>query len=95
MLLSIGVSCSRHARSRKKEGGLEVTEAAILTPRKNGLPRMIGETMIVLGVILLLIGYFTGLSILYTIGGILLIIGVVLWILGAVGRPVGGRKVWF
>jgi hypothetical protein len=52
-------------------------------------------TMIVLGIILLLIGYFTGLSILYTIGGILVVIGVVLWILGAVGRPVGGRKVWF
>jgi hypothetical protein len=34
-------------------------------------------------------------SILYTIGIILLIIGAVLWILGAVGRPVGGRKVWF
>ena len=74
---------------------MELTEPAIPTTRKNGLPRMIGETMIVLGVILLLIGYFTGLSILYTIGGILLIIGVVLWILGAVGRPVGGRKVWF
>jgi len=40
-------------------------------------------------------GYFTGLSILYTIGGILVVIGIVLWILGAVGRPVGGRKVWF
>ncbi len=51
--------------------------------------------MIVLGIILLLIGYFTGLSILYTIGGILVVVGVVLWILGAVGRPVGGRKVWF
>ena len=51
--------------------------------------------MIVLGIILLLIGYFTHLSILYTIGGILVVIGVVLWILGAVGRPVGGRKVWF
>jgi uncharacterized membrane protein len=55
----------------------------------------IGLTMIVLGVILLLIGYFTGISILYTIGGILVVVGVVLWILGAVGRPVGGRKVWF
>jgi hypothetical protein len=51
--------------------------------------------MIVLGVILLLIGYFAGISILYTIGGILVVIGVVLWVLGAVGRPVGGRKVWF
>jgi hypothetical protein len=43
----------------------------------------------------LLIGYFTSLSILYTIGAILVVVGVVLWILGAVGRPVGGRKVWF
>ena len=51
--------------------------------------------MIILGLILLLVGYFTSLSILYYIGGILLIIGVVLLILGAVGRPVGGRKAWF
>jgi hypothetical protein len=55
----------------------------------------IGATVIVLGIILLVIGYFTGLSILYTIGGILLVIGIILWILGAVGRPVAGRKVWF
>ncbi len=51
--------------------------------------------MIVLGIILLLIGYFTGIGILYTIGGILVVVGVILWILGAVGRPVGGRKVWY
>jgi hypothetical protein len=51
--------------------------------------------VIVLGIILLLVGYFTGLNILYTIGGILVLVGVVLWILGAVGRPVGGRRVWF
>ena len=51
--------------------------------------------MIVLGIILLLIGYFTAISILYTIGGILVLIGVVLWVLGAIGRPVAGRKVWF
>ena len=51
--------------------------------------------MIILGIILLLIGYFTSLSILTAIGGILVVVGVVLWILGAVGKPVGGRKVWF
>lgn len=51
--------------------------------------------MIILGIILLVIGYLTGIGILYTIGGILVVIGVVLWILGAVGRPVAGRKVWF
>lgn len=53
------------------------------------------RTVIILGIILLIIGYFTSLSILYTIGGILVVIGVILWILGAVGRPVAGRKVWF
>jgi hypothetical protein len=51
--------------------------------------------MIILGVILLLIGYFTGLSLLYTIGAILVVVGVVLWLLGAVGRPVAGRKAWY
>jgi hypothetical protein len=76
--------------------GLEVTEAAIpVTRKKNGLPRLIGETMIVLGVILLLLGYFLHIGILSTIGIILLVVGAVLWLLGAVGRPVGGRKVWF
>ena len=51
--------------------------------------------MIILGLILLLIGIFVGIPLLYYIGGILLIIGIVMFILGAVGRPVGGRKVWF
>lgn len=51
--------------------------------------------MIVLGIILLVVGYLVPLPILYTIGGILVVIGIILWILGAVGRPVGGRKVWF
>lgn len=47
--------------------------------------------MIVLGVILLLLGYFLGISILYTVGGILLVIGLILWVLGSMGRGVGGR----
>lgn len=51
--------------------------------------------MIILGVLLLLIGWFVHLSLLYYIGGILLIIGVVLLVLGGVGRPVGGRRYWW
>jgi hypothetical protein len=51
--------------------------------------------MIVLGIILLLLGYFLHISLLYTIGGILVVVGIILFILGSVGRPVGGRKVWF
>lgn len=48
--------------------------------------------MILIGLILLLIGFLTGISILWTIGIILLVIGAVLWILGSVGHAVGGRR---
>jgi hypothetical protein len=51
--------------------------------------------MLVLGVILLLIGLFAHISILWTIGIILVVIGAVLWILGATGRAVGGRRYWY
>ena len=48
--------------------------------------------MIVLGIILALIGFFTGLSILTTVGIILVVVGAVLSILGATGRAVGRTK---
>lgn len=51
--------------------------------------------MLVLGLILVLVGWFTGIQLLYVLGGVLLIIGVVLFALGALGRPVGGRRVWW
>ena len=51
--------------------------------------------MIVLGVILLILGFVLKIQILWTIGIILLVIGAVLWLLGAVGRPVGGRRYWY
>ncbi len=51
--------------------------------------------MIVLGVILLILGFVFSIQILWTIGIILLVIGAILWILGAVGRPVAGRRYWY
>ncbi|MCX5441740.1 MULTISPECIES: DUF6131 family protein [unclassified Streptomyces] len=48
--------------------------------------------MIILGVILLVVGFLTGLSILWTIGIIVLVIGAILWILGAMGHAVAGRR---
>lgn len=48
--------------------------------------------MIILGVILLVVGFLTGLSILWTIGVILLVVGAILWILGAMGHAVAGRR---
>jgi hypothetical protein len=51
-----------------------------------------GGFMIVLGLILIVLGYFLGISLLYTLGGILLVIGVVLLVLGSTGRAIGGRR---
>ncbi|MET9881479.1 DUF6131 family protein [Actinacidiphila glaucinigra] len=48
--------------------------------------------MLILGIILLIIGFLTGIPILWTIGIILAVIGLVLWVLGAVGHAVGGRR---
>ncbi|MCB8905138.1 MULTISPECIES: DUF6131 family protein [unclassified Streptomyces] len=48
--------------------------------------------MILVGVILLIIGFVAGISILWTIGIVLVVIGAILWILGAVGHAVGGRR---
>ncbi|TDU73840.1 MULTISPECIES: DUF6131 family protein [unclassified Streptomyces] len=48
--------------------------------------------MVFAGLILLLIGLLTGISILWTIGVILLVVGAVLWVLGSVGHAVGGRR---
>ncbi|MGW3009245.1 DUF6131 family protein [Streptomyces sp. NPDC001219] len=48
--------------------------------------------MVVLGIILLVIGFVTGLAFLWTIGIVLVAIGAILWLLGATGHAVAGRK---
>lgn len=56
------------------------------------VPARLEVIMIILGVILLVIGYVASIAILWTIGIILIVIGLILWILGAVGHAVGGRR---
>ncbi|MCU7820279.1 DUF6131 family protein [Kitasatospora sp. DSM 101779] len=51
--------------------------------------------MIVLGVILLIIGFATGISILWTIGLILAVVGVVVLIAGSLGHAVGPRHHYY
>jgi hypothetical protein len=51
--------------------------------------------MIILGVILLIVGFVAAIPILWTIGIILVIVGAILALLGATGRAVGGRKIWY
>lgn len=48
--------------------------------------------MLVLGVILLIVGFVAKIAILWTIGIILVVIGAVLFLLGSMGRAVGGRR---
>jgi hypothetical protein len=48
--------------------------------------------MIILGLILLLLGFALGIGILWTIGIVLIIIGAVLWVLGSTDRAIGGRR---
>lgn len=50
--------------------------------------------MIILGVILAVLGYLLGISVLTTIGILLLVVGLILALLGGAGRPVGGRR-WY
>ena len=48
--------------------------------------------MIILGIILLIIGFVAHIAILWTIGIIVLAIGVILALLGTIGNAVGGRR---
>jgi Flp pilus assembly protein protease CpaA len=51
--------------------------------------------VILFGLILLIIGFVTGISIVWTIGVIVLVVGLVLWLLGAMGHAVGGRRHYY
>jgi hypothetical protein len=50
--------------------------------------------VIVLGLVLLLVGWLLPLALLFKIGVALLVIGAVFAVLGVAGHPVGGRS-WF
>jgi Family of unknown function (DUF6131) len=51
--------------------------------------------MIVLGLILLIIGFLAHIAILWTLGIILIVVGVILALLGGMGRAVGGRRHYY
>lgn len=51
--------------------------------------------MIILGIVLLVIGWLLGIPIVTTLGVVSLVVGVVLLILGSVGRAVGGRRHYY
>ena len=48
--------------------------------------------MIILGLILLIVGFIAQIAIVWTIGIVVLVLGLALLILGSIGRGVGGRR---
>ena len=48
--------------------------------------------MIIIGIVLLIIGFLLKIAILWTIGIIVLVVGLILALLGTVGHAVGGRR---
>jgi hypothetical protein len=51
--------------------------------------------MIIVGAILMIVGFLAGISILWTIGIIALVIGLVLMLMGRMGHAVGGRRHYY
>jgi hypothetical protein len=75
-----------------------VAWAAKAAPERlaSGVLQVVREPhMIILGIILLIIGFVVKIAILWTIGIVVLLIGLALALLGMVGHAVGGRRHYF
>ncbi len=48
--------------------------------------------MIIIGIILLVLGFLLKIAILWTLGIVVLVIGLILLLLGAIGHEIGGRR---
>jgi hypothetical protein len=51
--------------------------------------------MIILGLLLLIIGFIASIPILWTLGIIVLIVGLILALMGSTGRAIGGRRHYY
>jgi Family of unknown function (DUF6131) len=53
------------------------------------------QDVIVLGLILLVIGFVAKVAILWTLGIILIVVGAILALMGGMGRAIGGRRHYY
>ena len=51
--------------------------------------------MIVVGAILMILGFILVVPTLWTLGIIVLVVGAVLWLLGSMGHAIGGRRHYY
>jgi hypothetical protein len=66
-------------------------------PVRSGVTQaeLAGGIMIILGIVLLVVGYLLAIPILWTLGIILVVIGVILVLLGTAGHAIGGRRHYY
>jgi uncharacterized membrane protein HdeD (DUF308 family) len=57
--------------------------------------RHVRSPLIILGVVLLIIGFIAKIAIVWTIGIVVLVAGAILVLLGMAGHAVGGRRHYF
>lgn len=91
---------TRHARS-KSHSSPSLVRSLCRSCANGSHGRRTGQTkhekglMIVLGIILLIIGFIASVAILWTVGIILVVIGLFLELLGMAGHAVGGRRHYY
>jgi hypothetical protein len=72
---------------------------ASFTTREMGKPITSGSdkgaAMIVIGLVLMLIGFVAAIPVLWSIGIVVALVGLVLLLFGAAGREVGGRRHYY
>ncbi len=51
--------------------------------------------MIIIGLVLMIIGFIAGIPVLWSVGILVALVGLVLALLGAAGREVGGRRHYY
>jgi len=65
------------------------------TPAMTRRRRHVRSPLIILGVVLLIIGFIAKIAIVWTIGIVVLVAGAILVLLGMAGHAVGGRRHYF
>ena len=90
-----GLTHSPEAATQPTRFELLNVQTILLPPSKAAAVTCQEPPLIILGVILLIIGFITGIAILWTIGIIALVVGVILALLGMAGHAVGGRRHYF
>lgn len=69
--------------------------ATVSGPTFGGRRPLGGTPLIILGIVLLVVGFLLKIAIVWTLGIIALVVGLLLVLLGSIGHAVGGRRHYY